>query len=372
MEVQTDEVFVTLSNNLICLALVFSLLVVSATDNNSFDALTTGTTTAGANISDYENYIKDFGYSPSINDINLNLSSTDGNISDKDNIKTVLLKKDNSAVFDVTVSENASYNMKLFFADLKEAAEEYHISVTIDGKVPFEVCNDVVLHTFWMDDGEIRKLPNGDEIAPAQKHTECFSESLIVDNDGLALEPYKFMLSAGTHQIKITCLETEFYLGEVVLTAPETVKSYAEVSKNYSDYKKYDGKQIVIEGEDSLYRNSASLSPNSDRANANVSPSNPQNSVINYIGGESWSNPGDTITWEFNAPKDGLYKIGFSFKQSYVTNGETFRNLKIDGKTLLELGYKGEKIGEILEHLRKIVIKDPKKNTKENLLKEIP
>ncbi len=47
-------------------------------------------------------------------------------------------------------------------------------------------------------------------------------------------------------------------------------------------------------------------------------------------------------------------------------------HLKIDGKTLLELGYKGGKIGEILEHLRKTVIKDPLKNTKENLLKEIP
>ncbi len=47
-------------------------------------------------------------------------------------------------------------------------------------------------------------------------------------------------------------------------------------------------------------------------------------------------------------------------------------HLKIDGKTLLELGYKGEKIGEILEHLRKSVISDPKKNTKEKLLKEIP
>ncbi len=47
-------------------------------------------------------------------------------------------------------------------------------------------------------------------------------------------------------------------------------------------------------------------------------------------------------------------------------------HLKIDGNTLLELGFKGEKIGEILEHLRKIVVTQPQKNSKENLLKEIP
>lgn len=318
---------------LVCFAIVLSVFTVSAENSSSSDILYTGTTTDITNTSDYDIYNAEFGYSPSLNDINTNLSSTDGNITDLYSKKSIQLKKDNSVIFKVTVSQNSAYNIKVFFADVKEAAEEYHISLSIDGKEPFEACEDLTLYTFWEDDGENRKLPNGDEIAPSQKHIEGFSQSLLVDSDGLVLEPYKFMLSAGTHQIKITCLETEFYLGDVVLTAPETVKGYKEVSKNYTSYEKYDGAQIVIEGEDSLYRNSASLSPKSDRANANVSPANPINSVINYTGGESWSNPGDTITWEFNAPKDGLYKIGFSFNQSYVTNGETFRKLKIDGKT---------------------------------------
>jgi len=318
---------------LVCFAIVLSVFTVSAENGVSSDILFTGTTTDITNTSDYDIYNAEFGYSPSLNDINTNLSSTDGNITDLYSKKAIQLKKDKSVIFEVTVPENSAYNIKVFFADVKEAAEEYHISLSIDGKAPFKACDDLTLYTFWEDNGENRKLPNGDEIAPSQKHIEGFSQSLLVDSDGLVLEPYKFMLSAGTHKIKITCLETEFYLGDVVLTAPETVKDYKEVSKNYTSYKKYDGAQIVIEGEDSLYRNSASLSPKSDRANANVSPANPINSVINYTGGESWSNPGDTITWEFNAPKDGLYKIGFSFKQSYVTNGETFRNLKIDGKT---------------------------------------
>ena len=46
-------------------------------------------------------------------------------------------------------------------------------------------------------------------------------------------------------------------------------------------------------------------------------------------------------------------------------------HLCIDGKSLIGLGYKGEKIGEILEHLRKVVINDPQKNTYENLINEI-
>ncbi len=55
-------------------------------------------------------------------------------------------------------------------------------------------------------------------------------------------------------------------------------------------------------------------------------------------------------------------------------NNEPYKisHLCIDGKTLTELGFKGEKIGEILEHLRQAVIKEPTKNQKELLLKEIP
>ncbi len=62
-----------------------------------------------------------------------------------------------------------------------------------------------------------------------------------------------------------------------------------------------------------------------------------------------------------------------SFIDSVIKSGDPYKisHLKIDGKTLLSLGYKGEKIGEILELLRKTVIKSPEKNTVEALLKEI-
>ncbi len=47
-------------------------------------------------------------------------------------------------------------------------------------------------------------------------------------------------------------------------------------------------------------------------------------------------------------------------------------HLAIGGKTLIEHGFKGEQIGEILEHLRKAVINDPTKNNPQDLLNLIP
>lgn len=314
---------------LMSLAIVSSAFTVSA-ETKKAETKTVAETTVGTNEKFYGNYVSEYGFTPSIKDVKANFASTD---SKEKNKNSILLKAENYAVFNVKVEENSAYNIKINFADAKEATEEYHIALEIDGKIPFDACEDITLKTFWQDDGQTRKLPSGDEIAPVQKHIDGYSYSLLYDSDGIVINPYEFMLSKGEHKIKITCLENEFYLGDVVLTAPEKIESYKEVSKTYTNYKKYNGEQIVIEGEKTLWRNSASLSPVSDRANANVNPCSPKNSVINNIGGESWSNPGDTVTWEFTAPKSGLYKLGFSFKQSYVTNGSTFRNLKIDGKT---------------------------------------
>ena len=47
-------------------------------------------------------------------------------------------------------------------------------------------------------------------------------------------------------------------------------------------------------------------------------------------------------------------------------------HLALNGNDIAKLGFKAEEIGIILEHLRKIVIDNPQKNNKKDLLNEIP
>ena len=66
--------------------------------------------------------------------------------------------------------------------------------------------------------------------------------------------------------------------------------------------------------------------------------------------------------WDIS-PIDKILNSGEPYKISHLTIG---------GKTLIEKGFKGEQIGEILEHLRKVVINDPTKNNPQDLLNQIP
>lgn len=53
---------------------------------------------------------------------------------------------------------------------------------------------------------------------------------------------------------------------------------------------------------------------------------------MNSIGFNSWNSPDEAISWEFIAPDNGFYKIGFKFKQSEALNNTSYRKILIDGE----------------------------------------
>ena len=241
--------------------------------------------------------------------------------------------KQNGAEWSFDTKSDSKYNIKLVFAPTDENTNIYKYSLFIDNSLPFKSCEELKLRTYWEDDGGIRTLTNGDQVNPLQKCITDFTEQTVFDPDGIENSPYEFMLSAGKHTIKIVSLGKAFKIQRIILSPVEEIKKYSEVSQEYKNYKNYDGKQIVIEAENALYKNEYSLTSKSDNSTAGISPSSPTNSLINYIGGTNWKEQGTEIVWNLDVKKDGLYKVGFAFKQSYVTDGLVYRNLKIDGKT---------------------------------------
>ncbi|MBE6779343.1 MAG: extracellular solute-binding protein [Ruminococcaceae bacterium] len=286
-----------------------------------------------ANMEVYQDYKTDDKFEKATEIIELDAkNSLSGGILTEDGT-ALKVTKGNAIEFSVNVPESAAYNIALSFAPLDEITENYKISLKIDGESPFSECNELILMALWEDDGEIRTLTNGDQVSPLQKHKEGFYLQKLMDDEGIERYPYEFMLSKGKHNIKIEAIGKDLLIEKVCFLPPEIVKSYSEVSKNYSNYEKYTGPQIVIEAENAAYKNAYSLSSKSDQSTADISPSSATNAIINYIGGTTWNTPGAEITWRVKVPKDGLYKLGIAFKQSYVTDGEVYRWLKIDGKT---------------------------------------
>lgn len=328
------------------IAIITVIAIVAATvffgsalisSDNSMLGVSSGVPNLSIMSKDYMEYYEKYKFSDAKDEIIINSNNYVGGVEGVDNkdYQTVYeLSKNNYIEFKFNVLEDGAYNLNLIFSDIDESSEKYDFSLEIDNTVPFESCEKLTVNSVWVDDGPIRLLTSGDQVNPLQKHKEGFSTALITDRDGINISPYKFMLTKGEHTIKITSSGRPFVVAGMTFSAPEEILPYSEVfDEEYSKYKKYNGKQIVIEGENPLYKTAYALSSKSDQGSADVSPSDPIHALINYIGGSSWTNSGDEIVWEFYAPEDGLYNLGISFKQNFVNNGEVYRWLKIDGKT---------------------------------------
>ena len=237
--------------------------------------------------------------------------------------------------FSVEVQENALYNLELVWKASGSGVDP-QLGLMIDGKYPFSDTKKIILNREWKNATENpRSDAQGNEYAQEQVETDSDIKTLISDYTGVVTEPYQFYLTAGTHLITLSEIGQGVYIKGLTLKAPEKVKPYSEVAKDYKT-EKIDADIIVLEGENADIKNSKSIIPKSNNSDAGMTPSDPYTAKINYIGGTSWQSPQSKLTWNFKVEKDGYYYINMRYKQSDLVNGESLRWLKIDGKTPFE------------------------------------
>ena len=262
--------------------------------------------------------------------------------------KSNVLKWDSqkgSVTYEMTVPKDGIYNINLTYMQLPCQSKDIQIGLKIDSKYLFDGMETVFLPRLWTNKGEVRVDDKGDQISPEQAELSVYTTQLLTDKEGVAVKPYEFALTAGKHTITIEMQEEAFVLASIALKAPQSIESYKEISANYKESDYYKGSPIVIEGEDANIKTSNSLIPKSDNS-VSVTPSNPRNLMINYIGSKNWSSVGQVLTWKVNIKQSGLYKLAFKFKQSDLVNGISYRSMKVDGEIpfveaqVIAFGYK--------------------------------
>lgn len=231
--------------------------------------------------------------------------------------------------FAVTVTENGLYNLGMSYKALGKETQALEIGVKIDGQSPFNEAEKLFFPRVFQDGEECRVDGLGNEFAPEQKPFEQPYFALATDITRWTDDPYLVYLTQGEHIITVTPVAGTFELYTFNFCAPEQVSDYTEPTDT-SKY--YSGESVVIEAEDTYLKNSYWLSLKSDTGSIDITPNSVVNSLVNYIGGGNWKTSGDTIVWETPEMEEGYYQIGFSFRQSTVLGGKTYRKLTIDGK----------------------------------------
>lgn len=206
--------------------------------------------------------------------------------------------------------------------------------VLVNGELPFAEAAAVTFKRRWVNSTPIRQDTGGNDIRPVQSEEEGWQRRSLTDSMGYYSDPLTFWLEQGTNTLRFSAVREPLILGELTLAPPEELPSYAKLEAEYTAKGYADGTQetITLQGENADVKSDQTLAPMSDRSSPATVPSSPSKIRLNVIGGESWAQTGQFITWRFQVEKAGLYTVSLKWRQNIQRGLTSVRRVLLDGE----------------------------------------
>lgn len=243
-----------------------------------------------------------------------------------------LVSRGGELILDVAIPTDSWYNLEITYKATESDTGEISFALLVDGKLPFSEADQFILPRRYTDGGEIRQDGIGNEFTPLQVELYETQTRCLSSYSTFSTEESRFFFGAGEHQIKLLDFGAEVIIQKVRLVGITELSSYSDTASGYDKYSKYNGGEILIEGESACYKSQSDLVAKSDSTTPAVYPNDPFKQKVNYIG-SNWSGTGEELVWKIDVKESGLYKLSFHYRQSYILNGNSYRRLKIDGVT---------------------------------------
>ena len=251
----------------------------------------------------------------------------------------LLTKEESNLTWKVEVPQEGLYNIRLDYLTVESRGIDIEREISINGEVPFSGAGTLCFSRLWTDEGEVRKDNQGNDIRPTQVERYEKQSAYCMDDMGYQTEPYAFYFNEGENDLTIRAVNEPVILCGVALTPVVKCPTYAEyaaaqpedpgteAAKNYSQ---------TIQGESASLRSAPSLYARYDRSSCKTVPYSLTNTILNYIGGEPWTHPGEWIQWDFEVPEDGYYNISVKARQVYQRGALSARTVYIDNEVPFE------------------------------------
>lgn len=251
----------------------------------------------------------------------------------------LLTKEESEITWKIDIPQAGLYNIRLDYLTVESRGIDIEREIAINGEVPFSGASTLCFSRLWTDEGEVRKDNQGNDIRPTQVERYEKQSAYCMDDMGYQTEPYAFYFNEGQNELTIRAMNEPVILCGVALTPIVRFPSYAEYSAAQPEASmSEEGKNfsLTIQGESAQLRSHPSLYARYDRSSSQTEPYSVTNTILNYIGGEPWTHPGEWIQWDFEVPEDGYYNISIKARQVYQRGALSGRTVYIDGEVPFE------------------------------------
>lgn len=247
----------------------------------------------------------------------------------------VLLSEEKSEItWTFAVEQEGMYRIAFAYCPVESRGIAAERSVLINGKIPFRGADYQTFKRLWTDESAEPKYDNqGNQIRPQQVEMYRWCTKLASDDtSGYETEPYAFYFTKGENTLTLVGVNEPLALRSITLLPVQDNITYEVYLKNAQ----FSGNASqpwlrVIQGEQAILRSEQSLYATYDRSSPTTQPLSLSNTILNIIGGNSWTINGQWIEWEINVPEDGWYNLAIKGRQNYNRGQSSIRTLQIDG-----------------------------------------
>ncbi|MEK0314877.1 extracellular solute-binding protein [Cohnella sp. 56] len=247
--------------------------------------------------------------------------------------------------YEVDAPASGLYEMKLTYLPMSKAdgggTGAVQFGVRMNGSYPFREARSVLFPRSFADEWPLALDREGNEIRPQTRETSGWHEKAFEDSEGAYGTPLVWQLERGKNVIRLEKLDEPVAIASLRLVPQTEIPAYAKVSQAYpqsrpaqaGDKASKESKENIVqlEAEQTSSKSDTSIQIN-DTREPNLTPLSYDSIVYNTVGGLRWYRGEQTLSWEFEAPADGRYQIGFAAYQGFNKNMTVFRTLSIDGK----------------------------------------
>lgn len=248
-------------------------------------------------------------------------------------------------VYDVTVPEEAMYNITVEYYPIAGNGATIERILLVDDRIPFNEARYINFTRVWKDiedasysiaDRTFKVDINKNEMRPVKEEAPEWRTQTLYDSQSFYSEPLKFYFDAGEHTLAFESASEPLKIASIKLHKAEPTITYAEYLEKYKDAPVVtEDYKVKINAETPSKTSEQVIYAMNDRTSAVTDPQSTSHTLLNTIGGnggDKWKITGQWIQWEFEVEETGMYKIIPRFKQTINAGLYSSRSLKIDGE----------------------------------------
>lgn len=203
------------------------------------------------------------------------------------------------------------------------------VQIKINDELPFPEMQNLQFYSLWQREKEAIFDRYNNEIAPDIHKITDVQLGMLEATNGYYAEPMAVFLEKGNNTLSMTSVEGDMWIQSIELFGENDI-THKNLSEDQTE--NVSGDSIIeLEAEMIDFQNSSSIRP-SAVFNDRLTPYNSEYRVLNFLDGDSFSNVGDEIIYEFNVEEEGLYHISLHYQQDSRVDFPVFLTTKINNE----------------------------------------